>query len=86
MKTNPPPTALTLFIKSSSIPSFFGFAATNSKGGKLLKEYSSQTECSKDIEYDNGELSRAIKNQTLIKKQYYVSNTLVDEFIQKPRK
>lgn len=57
-----------------------------SKGGKLLKEYSSQTECSKDIGYDNGELSRAIKNQTLIKKQYYVSNTLVDEFVQKPRK
>lgn len=57
-----------------------------SKGGKLIKEYSSQTECAKDINYDNGELSRAIKNQTLIKKQYFVSNMLMDEFIIKPRK
>lgn len=57
-----------------------------SKEGKLLKEYSSQTDCAKDIHYDNGELSRAIKNQTLIKKQYFVSNTLTDEFVVKPRK
>lgn len=57
-----------------------------SKDGKLLKEFTSQTECSKYINYDSGELSRAIRNQTLIKKQYFVSNTLVDEFIIKPRK
>ena len=57
-----------------------------SKEGKLLKEYASQTECAKDIEYDSGELSRAIRNQTLVKKKYYVSNTLVDKFISKPRK
>lgn len=57
-----------------------------SKEGKLLKEFSSQTECAKYIPYDTGELSRAIKNQTLIRKQYYVSNELVDEFTPKPRK
>lgn len=51
-----------------------------SKNGKLLKEYSSQTECAKDIGYDNGELSRAIRDQKLIKKQFFVSNTLTDEF------
>lgn len=57
-----------------------------SKGGKLLKEYGSQTECAKEIQYDKGELSRAIKNQTLIKKQYYASDKLVDKFEPKPRR
>lgn len=57
-----------------------------SKEGKLLKQFNSQTECSKYLHYDNGEISRAIKNQTLIKKQYFVSNKLVDEFRIKPRK
>lgn len=57
-----------------------------SKNGKLLKEFPSQSQCAEYINYDKGELSRAIKNQTLIKKQYYVSTSLVDEFIPKPRK
>lgn len=56
------------------------------KEGKLLKEYESQAKCAKDIKYDKGELSRAIRNQTLIKKQYYVSDKMVDEFIPKPRR
>lgn len=56
-----------------------------SKNGKLLKEFDSQTECAKYISYDNGELSRAIKNQTLVKKEYYVSNRLIDEFKPKSR-
>ena len=57
-----------------------------SKNGKLLKEFSSQSECAEYIKYDKGELSRAIRNQTLIKKEFYVSNKMVDEFIPKPRK
>lgn len=56
------------------------------KDGKLLREFNSQTECAEFIKYDKGELSRAIKHQTLIKKQYYVSNKLIDEFIPSPRK
>lgn len=54
--------------------------------GKLLKQFNSQTECANYLNYDTGEISRAIKNQTLIKKSFYVSNTLVDEFKPKPRK
>ena len=56
-----------------------------SKEGKLIAEFESQTKCAEYIGYDKGELRRAIKSQTLIKKQYYVSNTIVDEFIPKPR-
>ena len=56
------------------------------KDGKLLKEFISQAECARYINYDTGELSRAIKYQKLIKKQYYVSNKLVDQFISKLRR
>lgn len=55
------------------------------KNGKLLKEFNSRTECAKYLNYDNGELSRSIKNENLILKQYYVSDKLVDIFIPKPR-
>lgn len=56
-----------------------------SKNGKLLMEFESQAKCAEYIKYDKGELSRAIKYQTLIKSKYYVSNTIVDQFIPKPR-
>lgn len=56
-----------------------------SKEGKLLKEFESQTKCAEYIGYDKGELSRAIKSQKLIKKQFYVSNKIVDEFKPKTR-
>lgn len=56
-----------------------------SKNGKLIEEFESQSKCAEYINYDKGELSKAIKYQTLIKKQYYVSNTIVDEFIPKPK-
>lgn len=55
------------------------------KDGKLINEFSTQAECARYLQYDTGELSRAIKNNTLIKKEYYVSNKLVDEFIPKAR-
>lgn len=57
-----------------------------SKEGKLLREFMTQAECARYIQYDKGELSRAIKYQNLIKKQYYISDKLVDQFIPKPRK
>lgn len=57
-----------------------------SKGGKLLMEFDSQAECADHIKYDKGELSRAIRNQTLIKKEYYVSDKLIDEFKPNSRK
>lgn len=56
------------------------------KQGKLLREFITQAECARFINYDTGELSRAIKCQNLIKKQYYVSNKMVDEFVPKARK
>lgn len=56
------------------------------KDGKLLKEFSTQAECARYIKYDMAELSRAIKYQTLVKKSYYISNTIVDQFIPKPRR
>lgn len=56
------------------------------KDGKLLKEFSSQAECARYIKYDIGELSRAIKYQKLIKKTYFVSDKLVDQFSPKVRR
>lgn len=56
------------------------------KNGKLLYEFNSQTECAEFIKYDKGELSRAIRNQTLIKKTYYVSDKIVDQFKPNVRK
>ena len=52
----------------------------------MLMEFESQAKCAEYINYDKGEISRAIRNQTLIKKTYYVSNELVDEFKPSPRK
>lgn len=57
-----------------------------SKEGKLLKEFITQAECARYLNYDTGEISRAIKYQNLIQKQYYISNKLIDQFIPKPRK
>ena len=56
------------------------------KDGKLLKEFSTQAECARYIKYVTAELSRAIKYQTLVKKSYYISNIIVDQFIPKPRR
>ena len=56
------------------------------KDGKLLKEFSTQAECARYIKYDIAEVSRAIKHQTLVKKSYYISNTVVDQFIPKARR
>lgn len=53
--------------------------------GNLINSYTSLADCAKDINYDNGELSRAIRNQSCIKKTYYVSYKLLDKFIPKAR-
>lgn len=51
-----------------------------SKEGELIKVFESQASCAEYIHYDKGELSRAIKNKTLIKKQYYASLIKDDTF------
>lgn len=53
------------------------------KDGKLLREFYSEKECAEYIGIKD--LSKALKCQSLVKKQYYVSNQLFDVFIPKPR-
>ena len=53
---------------------------------KLIKEFFCQFDCGKYLNFNSGGLSRAIKNESLVLKKYYVSTTLVDLFIPKPRK
>lgn len=85
---------LNSYWSSSPITDFSEYSKTKitkitylyTKNGKLIKEFESQTQCAEYINYDKDELSRAIKQQTLIKKQYYVSDKLVDEFIPCKRK
>lgn len=72
-------------ITEFSNKSIMNYTYLYNKDGKLINEFESQTKCAKFINYDIGELSRAIKNQTLIKGKYYVSNSIVDEFKPKAR-
>lgn len=54
-----------------------------SKEGKLLQEFSSRVECAKYLNIKD--LYKTIKYQQLVDKQYYVSESLVDEFRPKAR-
>lgn len=54
-----------------------------SKKGKLLNEFQSEKECAEYIGILD--ISKAIKNQSLVQNQYYISKKLVDEFIPKAR-
>lgn len=72
-------------ITEYSIKPLTNYTYLYSKNGKLLKEFESQAQCAEYLNYDKGELSRAIKYQKIIQKQYYVSNSIVDEFIPKPK-
>lgn len=72
-------------ITEYSSKSLTNYTYLYSKSGKLLAEFESQAKCADFIQYDKGELSRAIKSQSLIKNQYYVSNSIVDQFVPKPR-
>lgn len=55
------------------------------KNGKMISEFSTMTECAKYINYSSADVCRAIRDQRLIKNQFYVSYKLVDEFKPKPR-
>ena len=57
-----------------------------SKSGKWLKEFISRKECGEFIGINEASVCAAIKKQSLIKKQYYISDKMVDEFIPKARK
>lgn len=57
-----------------------------SKEGKWLKEFISRQECAEFIGVNEAAIVKAIQHQRLVKKQYYVSDTMVDEFIPKARK
>lgn len=54
-----------------------------SKSGKLLEEFYSQRECSEFLGMTD--VNKAIKNQSLVQNQYYISTKLVDKFIPKAR-
>lgn len=55
------------------------------KGGKLIKEFESLTECSKLENKKASSLITAIQGECLVDKAYYYSFTLTDEFKPKPR-
>lgn len=50
-----------------------------SKDGTFIKSFFTQIECAKYLNYDSGELSRAIKNHKLVKKAYFVSKTSLNK-------
>lgn len=56
------------------------------KDGKWLAEFSSRKECAKYVGVDECSICSAIKRNSLIAKQYYVSNSMVDIYIPKARK
>ncbi len=55
------------------------------KDGKWIGEFISRKECAEYISSTESAISKAIKNQSIIKKEYYVSDQMVDIFIPKPR-
>lgn len=55
------------------------------KDGKWLNEFISRKECADFIGTDEKNVGKAIKQQSLICKQYYVSDKMVDLFIPKAR-
>lgn len=57
-----------------------------SKEGKWLKEFFSRKECAEYIGTKEEVVVKAIKQNSLVLKQYYVSDSLVDEIIPKARK
>lgn len=56
------------------------------KEGKWINEFNSIKECSEYISSSESAVSKAIQNQRLVNKTYYVSDKLYDEFTPKPRK
>ena len=53
------------------------------KNGKLLQEFESSKKCAEFVGIKD--LTKALANESLVQKQYYVSRTLVDEFKPKAR-
>ena len=51
--------------------------------GVLIDSFESRSACAKYIQYDNGELCRALKNRSLIMNKYYVSDRSDDIFTKK---
>lgn len=56
-----------------------------SKNGKYLGEFESEKLCAKYLNVTLSSVNHSVKSESLISKQYYVSKTLVDIFIPKPR-
>ena len=57
-----------------------------SKEGKWLSEFYSREECAKYIGVQKAAISKAIQNESLVQNMYYVSDSLVDIFVPKPRR
>lgn len=55
------------------------------KDGKLLQEFSSQSECAKFLNTTCANINKNIKLESLCQKQYYISYKLTDCFKPKPR-
>ena len=55
------------------------------KDGKYIDEFYSEKECSEFLNVTSIAVNKAIKQQSLLNKSYYVSNKLVDEFIPKAK-
>ena len=56
-----------------------------SKNGKYLGEFESEKICAEYLNTTLSSINHSVKSESLISKQYYVSKTLVDVFIPKPR-
>lgn len=54
--------------------------------GKLIKVFDSVVECARYIQMSEGSLWNAIKEERLVRKKYYASYRMVDEFKPKPRR
>ena len=56
------------------------------KNGKYVEEFNSETECAEYVGVQKAAISKAIKDNRLVNKEYYITDKLVDEFIPKARK
>lgn len=65
--------------------SFNNFIYLFNKDGKLVKELESKEKCCEFINCDKTELNNAIRTQLMITKDYYVSDSMTDQFIPKAR-
>lgn len=57
-----------------------------SLNGKLLRKFNNLTECSLYLNYGSLDITDAIKYQKEVQGKYYLSNSVTDQFLPKPRR